>query len=859
MFRPGAYENSTPDGFGVLEIAGGSAAPEGSPRRFVPLKRTELTGAVVGPLASLRMTQVYRHSAEDCPQVVEAVYRFPLPGDAAVTTVRVQFGDVEIHTELKERNEAEAEYQEAVQHAKQAALLSRESPDVFTLRVAGIQPDQDVRVETSYVQQARAEGGGWSLRIPLTTSPRYVRSDENGSRHAQGQPLLLLRDPGHRFSLDLELFGAGPVESSTHALAVAQKEDRLRVSLRDGEIIPDRDCVLSWQPQQEKERSTFHVWLHDDVASSQVYFLALVAPPAVPDPDRGIPREILLLVDRSGSMRGPKWAAADWAARKFLSELTERDSFALGLFHSETRWFSPAVRPAQPDTIQEAIRFLESHQESGGTELGVAIEQALSLDRPTGDFARHVLVITDAEVSDAGRILRLADEEAKRELRRRISVLCIDAAPNSFLARELAARGGGVARFLTSDPQAEDISTALDEVLADWAQPVLTGLQLEINRPKAHAAGRAALGGVGDTSRIDLADLPAGRPIWVVGRVPRGERPELLFRVLAPPEREVKARRLDLTRSMHDRPPLKTLFGARRVLDLEWLMHSGYAGPDLASQLGRLGYDPETILADGSAEQPKLYAENLRRDQETLLRKLLVDESLAYGLISSETAFVAVRQESGKPIEETIVVPNALPAGWSEGFASQLGFSAPTRARTLQCASMDTSALASTSVRSGARKQAAAHDIDIGRTVRAIRTRAIGFLPQAAPPEPDFVLLFSGVPQFADGEALLFDSARSEDAGRLRDGTTLSRLQVRFPGGAPDFAAVDPGLSLLLFLEDLAQPRARVRLVDLIRQGGERPLNLLLLPGQRVRIVLVDPAGAWDDGAPEIGVALDAG
>jgi Ca-activated chloride channel family protein len=860
MFRPGAYENSTPDGFGVLEITGGSVAREGSPRRFVPLKRTELTGEVVGPLASLRMTQVYRYSREDRPQVVEAVYRFPLPGDAAVTAVRVHFGDVEIRTELKERPDAEAEYQEAVQHGKQALLLSRESPDTFTLRVAGIQPDQDVRVETTYVQLARAEGGGWSLQIPLTTSPRYMRSDEIGSRHSQGQPLLLLRDPGHRFSLKLELFGAGSVNSPTHPLEIARKEDHLRVTLRDGEVVPDRDCVLSWQPQQEKEHPTFHVWLHDAVASGQVYFLALVAPPAVPDPGQASPREVVLLVDRSGSMSGAKWAAADWAAKKFLSELTERDAFALGLFHSETRWLSQAVRSAHPDTIQEAIHFLESHQDSGGTELGVAIEQALFLDRATGDFARHVLVITDAEVSDAGRILRLADDEAKRELRRRISVLCIDAAPNSLLARELAARGGGVARFLTSDPQAEDISTALDEVLADWAQPVLTGLQLEINRPKAHAAGRASLGGqVDGTSRIDLADLPAGRPIWVVGRVPRGDSAELLFRVLAPPEREVKARRLDLTRSMHDQPALKALFGARRVLDLEWLIHSGYAGPELASQLGRLGYDPETILADRPAEQPKLYAENLRRDQETLLRKLLVDESLDYGLISSETAFVAVRKESGKPIEETIVVPNALPAGWSEGFASQLGFRAPTAARTVQSLSLDASALAPTSVRPSARKQAAAHDTDIGQPVRAMLTGAAGFSPQAAPPEPDFVLLFSGVPQFADGEALLFDSARSEDAGRLRDGTTLSRLRVRFPGGAPDLAAVDPGLSLLLFLEDLAQPRARVRLADLIRQGGERPLNLLRLPGQRVRILLVDPAGAWDDSAPEIGVALAAG
>src|SRR5438445_3822849 len=261
MFNPGAYENSGPDGIGVLEIGNGAENPEGQPRQFVPLKRTELRGEVTGPLASLRLTQVYGYSREQCDRVVEAIYRFPLPGDAAVTGVRVRFGAVEIHTELKARPEAEADYEKAREEGRQAALLTRESPDVFTLRVAGIEPNQDVTVETSYVQLARAEGAGWSLRIPLTTSPRYARSDELASRHAQGQPLALLRDPGHRFSLDLTLSGADAVNSSTHPLEVSTEGDRTRIRLREGEVVPDRDCVLSWPPRQERGRATLHGWL----------------------------------------------------------------------------------------------------------------------------------------------------------------------------------------------------------------------------------------------------------------------------------------------------------------------------------------------------------------------------------------------------------------------------------------------------------------------------------------------------------------------------------------------------------------------------------------------------------------------
>ncbi|MBI3989468.1 MAG: VWA domain-containing protein [candidate division NC10 bacterium] len=831
MFNSNVYENSRPDGVGVLEILNGGrrgGQRQAKTRRFVPLQRTELKGEVIGPLAALRLTQVYGFAREQSKKVIEAVYRFPLPGDAAVTGVRVYFGDVEIRTELKERRHAEADYEEAKRQGKQAALLSRESPDVFTLHVAGIQPDQDVTVETSYVQLARADGPGWSLRIPLTTAPRYVRSDESASRHAQGQPLGLLRDPGHRFSLDVTLPAAGWVESPTHRLDVTPEGNGLRVRLQDGEVLPDRDCVLSWRPQQDQDRPSLHVWLHNDQGSGQVYFLALVAPPAAHDPEWGIPREVILLVDHSGSMEGAKWEAADWMVKKFLTGLTARDAFDLGLFHDATRWFSKSPRQATANVVEEAVRFLEEHRDSGGTELGVALEQALSLERADGARARHLLIITDAQVTDEGRILRLADQEAQRVDRRRVSVLCIDAAPNSFLALELAERGGGVAKFLTSAPDEEDITTALDEVLTDWAQPVRAGLHLEVNRREVQAAGRAVVGGSeARWSAIDLGDLPAGRPLWVAGRVPRGESPDLVFRVVDAEQQQVAACHLDLTQEAREHHALKALFGARRILGLEFLIHSGYTGKDLVDQLGRLGYDPEQVLAGQPGPPPKVYAENVREDLDRALRGLLVREALHYGLACSETAFVAVRLEAGKLVEERVLVANALPSGWSESFIT-------SRMHVAFLASPPPPPL----------------DMMARRSTRQAR-----FLrEQVAEPVPTSTVLFSGIPQFENGQATLFDS--SWGATTLPEGAILSHLTIRFPGGAPDPKRLDPGLSLLIFVDDLVVPRARVRLADLVRQGGERPLNLVREPGQVVQIVLVDPAGAWATSAPQIEVEL---
>jgi Ca-activated chloride channel family protein len=138
------------------------------------------------------------------------------------------------------------------------------------------------------------------------------------------------------------------------------------------------------------------VLLQDDAASGHVHFLALVAPPATHDPGRGVPREVVVLVDHSGSMEGAKWEAADWAVERFLADLTRKDAFALGLFHSTTRWLSNGPRPADEGAVAEAVAFLEQHRDRGGTELGVALEQALGLGRAEGERARHVLIVTDA-------------------------------------------------------------------------------------------------------------------------------------------------------------------------------------------------------------------------------------------------------------------------------------------------------------------------------------------------------------------------------------------------------------------------------------------------------------------------------
>ena len=850
MFNDAIYANSRADGFGVLEVVEADAErATSSAGRFVPLQRTDVRGTIVGPLADLRLIQTFCYPHTACDQVIEARYRFPLPGDAAVTGVTVRFGEVEIVATLQERSQAESVYAEAKAQGRQATLTTRESPDVFTLQVAGLQPDQPVTVETHYVQLARLEsvgqGAEWRLRIPLTTAPRYTRSDEQESRPAAGQPLALLRDPGHRFALDLTVHGAATVHSLTHqllttALVEAPATAGLRVQLAAGEVLPDRDCVLAWSLPQAARQPTLAIYPYLDQAAEQLYFLALVAPPVQRPTTKRCAREVILLVDHSGSMSGPKWEAADWAVERFLGDLQgdlqPGDYFALATFHNTTRWFQPKVASAAEMSVAKAIEWFKAQRDSGGTELGVALEQALQLPRTpaaSAPMARHLLIITDAAVSDAARILRLADHEAAVTDRRRISVLCIDAAPNDFLVQELAERGGGLARFLTSDPQQEDITTALDEVLLAWSEPLLVNLQLTVNRPQVSVSGRQPSRVDRDQrSFIDLGDLPAGQAQWVVGRLPwpaEARANGLIFDLFAGADAHLASVDVDFALTGGG-PALKALFGARRVNGLEHLINGNYGWTQLTDQLTRLGYDAANVLGGHNVQSATLYVENQRKAIAAALHDLLVQEALTYGLASAETAFVATRTEAGEPVAATVAVANALPTGWSASFALYAPASLPQGSVPT---AMPMAALASPAP-TGMMMRAAAMPSG-GAALSLLSGRAKMQSMREAAPAPQLTI-FQGDLALAYRQKMLFDSTLASE--QFPDACTLTGLRLQTSDKAyVKRLTVDSQLILAIYVDDLATPRARVRLRDLL-QHGDRPLNLQRRAGQVVQIVL---------------------
>lgn len=820
IFNPSNYLNSRPDGFGVLEIVTPESPARTEPvvRYFVPLRATEARGEIAGPLAQIELFQTFAFSRQTLDQTIEALYRFPLPGDAAITGVTVRFGDVEISAVLKPRAEAEAGYAKARAEGSQATLLMRETADVFTLQITGIKPDEEVQIRTTYTQLARGEGESWALRIPLTTAPRYVRDDEANSPHSQGQPLAVLRDPGHRFRLHLAFPEKTEVASPTHDLAVSTTDAGRLVELAGGAVLPDRDCVLRWQMAHDADATALQLFRYDDMAGGYTYFLAQTRLLELHADAPGHRREIVLLVDHSGSMSGAKWEAADWAVARFLRSLRAEDTFALAVFHNHTTWFAGgALHQAEDPVVANAIEWLKARKDSGGTELGVALEQALAVPRTNGAASRHVLILTDSEVTDAGRILRLAGKEAASAERRRISALCIDAAPNAFLAQELAERGGGVARFLTSNPDDEDITTALDQVLMFWGEPVMIGASLAVNRPDVEAAGRSVKTDDGH-SLIDVGDLSAGQTQWVCGRARLAAAPPLEIG-LAPAAGEIVASTVAAGNGK-PMPAIKSLFGARRVNGLEYLMTAGYSQATLRAELERLGYNPG---AEESEAAEAVYAENAMHDAEKIVNRLLVRASLEYGVPSSATAFVAVRTEKGERVAGTVAVANALPAGWSEAFIStgRVHYRGRSMRSPLGVAAAPMPSMNIMNDPMLAMSATYAHGpIDVSENKDA---------------GANWVELFDGA--LREASQVLFDSRQGNR--QLSDAGTLTGLRVACDAAvAPAMAGA---VTLLLYVGDLATPRARVSLADLL--PAERPLNLRRRAGEAILLVAEHAAG----------------
>jgi len=574
---------------GSLGIVGKDGAIQGT----CPLKHTEVRAGISGFLARVTVTQIFSNTATEN---IEAVYAFPLPQDAAVDDMTIQVGERTVRGLIKRREEARAIYENAKRTGHVAALLDQERPNIFTQSVANILPGEQVTVTISYVETLRYEAGSYEFVFPMVVGPRYIPGQATGHQGGGWAPDTN-RVPdassitpwvagkgtraGHDISLELALDAGVAIQelrSKTHDIDVDRKSpSRVTVRLRDEATIPNKDFILKY-----------------DVAGAQIadailttpapgrskpaggYFTMILQPPArLPESDIQ-PKELVFVLDTSGSMWGFPLEKAKEVISRALDGLYPGDTFNLITFSGDTHIVFP--KPVYPtaENIRIAKQVLANRTGGGGTEMMKAIRAAL-VPSDSQDHVRVVCFLTDGYVGNDMEIVG----EVQKHPNARVFAFGIGTAVNRFLLDKMAEAGRGAVEYVTLADKAEE---AADRFYVRVRSPLLTDLYVD-------------WGGlpVADVYPQRLPDLFSGQPVIITGRYTQAASGTVRLkgtRAGGPFSRDIPVTFSGGT------PPFEALAGfwaRRRIDDLmsqDWLgLQQGTMKPEIKEQITQLGLD----------------------------------------------------------------------------------------------------------------------------------------------------------------------------------------------------------------------------------------------------------------------------
>lgn len=564
-------------GFGAVETERGR----------LPLKAMDLSGRITGLHFRNKLSQTFVNAY---PVPLEATYIFPLPDRAAVVSFKMKIADRVIDGVLKEREEARMEYDEAIAAGRRAAIAEEERADVFTMRAGNIMPGEAITVELELSGPLQFSDGEATYRFPLVVAQRYIPGipldgESVGSGTAVDTdavpdasritpPVLLPGQPNPVFfSLSLELDPADlPVDklrSSLHDLAVEElAEGMLRVSLQPGATRLDRDFILRFSTGEEAVVTSLRC-LPDEGGNGSTFALTVV-PPTLKKAGQS-PRDVVVVLDRSGSMSGWKMVAARRAAARIVDSLTVHDRFAVLLFDSvleEPFETSGKLVEASDRNRFRAIEFLAKVEARGGTEIGPALARSLDYFRASEPNGRQRVVafVTDGQVGNEAQVLEVSSRGAQ-DSKVRIHTVGIDRSVNASFLRDLAGRSGGLFELVESEERLDEV---LLQIHRRIGQPVLTQVELEF--PGLPASELTP----------EQADVFPGVPLVLSGRLSGAVPAQAVLRARQP-DGKVWQKKVKVAQAVD--PVTRHVWARARVLDMQHVLDVGRGASSLGEEI----------------------------------------------------------------------------------------------------------------------------------------------------------------------------------------------------------------------------------------------------------------------------------
>jgi Ca-activated chloride channel family protein len=593
--------------------------------------------AVSGPTVRARVTQIFRNPTQDW---MEATYVYPLPPGGAVDTLKMVVGDRVIVGDIEERQQARVIYEQAKANGQKAALTEQERPNIFTNSVANIAPGEIVLVQIEYQEPVAQNGSEFSLRVPMVVAPRYnplplaqsvdfkpgrqgwgaSATDPVPDRDRISPPVL---DPAQgalvnptRITVHLQAgFPLGEVKSHFHAVKIDSPNATSReITLADGVVPADRDFELTWKGAAETAPS---VGLFREHVGDADYLLAFVTPPSVEQAEqKPLAREVIFVIDNSGSMGGTSIQQAKASLLYALGRLQARDRFNVIRFDDTMDVLFPAPVAADREHLGRATAFVSALEARGGTEMVPAMRAALTdTASDAADHLRQVLFLTDGAIGNEQQLFETITATRGRS---RVFMVGIGSAPNTYLMTRAAELGRGAFTHIGSVDQVEERMRGL---FAKLENPAVTGLSVKFSNA------------VADITPAVLPDLYRDEPLVLAAKLDHadgsveikghiGDRPWVI--------------RLPLAQAAEGKG-LSKLWARRKISDAEIARIMRQATPEEADK---------TILA----------------------------LALEHQLVTRLTSLVAVDRTPSRPNGEPLKLaelPINLPAGWD--FAKVFG------------------------------------------------------------------------------------------------------------------------------------------------------------------------------------------